>query len=156
MLRYLVAVADELSFGRAATRLGIAQPTLSRAVRSFEDQHGVVLFDRTTRSVEPTAAARAALDDWRTAIAAADRALAAARGETGGEVRVGYVLGVANGILPAAVHAARERGVTLSLAHLSVDEQVAALRQRRIDLALLRLPAEVVTTALVVVPLHDD
>jgi len=156
VLRYLVAVADELSFGRAATRLGIAQPTLSRAVRAFEDEHGVVLFDRTTRSVEPTAAARAALDDWRTAIAAADRAMAAARGDSGGEVRVGYVLGVANGILPAAVRAARERGVALDLAHLSVDEQVTALRQRRIDLALLRLPAEVVTTALVVAPLHDD
>jgi DNA-binding transcriptional LysR family regulator len=69
---------------------------------------------------------------------------------------VGYVLGVANGVLPAAVRAARARGVTVALAHLSVDEQVTALRQRRIDLALLRLPAEVVTTALVVVPLHDD
>jgi DNA-binding transcriptional LysR family regulator len=156
VLRYLVAVADELSFGRAATRLGIAQPTLSRAVRTFEDEHGVVLFDRTTRSVEPTTALRAAIDDWRAAIAASDRALAAARGDTGGTVRVGYVLGVANGILPAAVRAARERGLTLDLAHLSVDEQVTALRQRRIDLALLRLPAEVVTTALVVVPLHDD
>jgi DNA-binding transcriptional LysR family regulator len=155
-LRYVVAVADELSFGRAARRLGIAQPTLSRAVRAFEDAHGVVLFDRSTRSVATTAALRAALDDWRAAITAADRALAAARGDTGGEVRTGYVLGVANGILPAAVRAARRRGVRLDLTHLSVDEQVVALRQRRIDLALLRLPAEVVTTSLVVVPLHDD
>lgn len=71
-------------------------------------------------------------------------------------MRTGYVLGVANGILPAAVRAARRRGVRLDLTHLSVDEQVVALRQRRIDLALLRLPAEVVTTSLVVVPLHDD
>ena len=155
-LRYVVAVADELSFGRAARRLGIAQPTLSRAVRAFEDAHGVVLFDRTTRTVEPTAALRAAIDHWRTAIAEADRALAAARGETGGVVRVGYVLGVANGILPDAGRAARDRNLTLELTHLSVDEQVTALRQRRIDLALLRLPADVVTTALIVVPLHTD
>ncbi|MEJ3657112.1 LysR family transcriptional regulator [Actinomycetes bacterium KLBMP 9759] len=157
-LRYVLAVADELSFSRAAGRLGVAQPTLSRAVRAYEDAHGIVLFDRTTRSVEITPALAAALDDIRATLDSAGRALDAARGAGTGQVRIGYVLGVANGLLPDIVRETRRRAprLRLDLQHMSVDEQVLALRQRRIDLALLRLPADVVTARLVVEHLAED
>jgi len=71
-LRYFVTLAEELHFGRAAQRLGIAQPPLSRAIRQFERRMGVPLVERTSRSARLTAAGkvlpregRAALGRWR-------------------------------------------------------------------------------------------
>src|SRR3954453_16468079 len=75
-LRYFVAVAEERHFGRAAGRLGMAQPPLSRAIRELERQLGVQLLVRTTRQVTLTPAGAALLDDARVAldaVAAAER-----------------------------------------------------------------------------------
>src|SRR5689334_21385519 len=82
-LRYFVAVAEELHFGRAATRLGMAQPPLSRAVRDLERRLGVQLLERTTRQVALTPVGEVFLRDARTALdavtAAAERARHAGR-----------------------------------------------------------------------------
>src|SRR5258707_7125527 len=67
-LRYFVAVAEELHFGRAAQRLGIAQPPLSRAIRQLERRMGVTLIERTSRRVRLTAAGEVLLHEGRQAL----------------------------------------------------------------------------------------
>jgi DNA-binding transcriptional LysR family regulator len=78
-LRYFAAVAEELSFSRAAHRLGVSQQALSSQVRSLEDQIGRSLFFRTTRRVELTAAGRALLPKAELSLVAALEALDTAR-----------------------------------------------------------------------------
>src|SRR4051812_34016377 len=69
-LRYFVAVAEELNFGRAATRLGMAQPPLSRTIQQLERRMGVTLLERTSRSVALTAAGEVLLREGRRALSA--------------------------------------------------------------------------------------
>jgi DNA-binding transcriptional LysR family regulator len=87
-LRAFEALTAELHFGRAAARLGISQPTLSRHVRRLEDELGVVLADRTSRSVRLTDPGRDLATTLPAALRQLDRALAAARsgGDGGWEV----------------------------------------------------------------------
>jgi DNA-binding transcriptional LysR family regulator len=92
-LRYFVVVAEELHFGRAAERLHMSQSPLSRAIREFERDLGVVLFVRTTRRVELTEAGLLLLERARRALAEIDGAVAEARRSVGadqGVLRVGY------------------------------------------------------------------
>src|SRR5437763_3467094 len=78
-LRYFVAVAEELHFGRAAERLHMSQSPLSRAIRDLERDLGVVLFVRTTRRVELTPSGSVLLERSRRALAEIDAAIADAR-----------------------------------------------------------------------------
>jgi DNA-binding transcriptional LysR family regulator len=92
-LRYFVAVAEELHFGRAAERLHMSQSPLSRAIRELEREVGVMLFVRTTRRVELTPAGSLLLERTRRALAEIDGAVADARGLTrsgDGLLRLGY------------------------------------------------------------------
>jgi DNA-binding transcriptional LysR family regulator len=111
-LRYFVAVAEELHFGRAAERLHMSQSPLSRAIRELERELGVVLFIRTTRRVELTPAGTLLLERSRRALAEIDGAVADARRMTrsgDGVLRLGYgpFSGVAAGRIIEALRTER-------------------------------------------------
>jgi DNA-binding transcriptional LysR family regulator len=156
-LRYFVAVAEELHFGRAARRLGITQPPLSLQIQQLEANLGHMLFERTNRSVELTLAGRALLDEARTVIADFDRVpdtvRRAARGETG-SLSVAFV-GLAMFVtLPRIIRRFRQElpSVRLDLRELSTGAQQAALRAGELDVGFLREPArdpELVTETMI-------
>ncbi|MGX9966534.1 LysR substrate-binding domain-containing protein [Roseomonas sp. F4] len=102
-LRYALAVAEQRHFGRAAELCHISQPTLSTQLRKLEEELGVVLFERTNKSVAPTAAGEALLAHARTAIDAADAMLAlaqASRDPLRGRLRLGVIPTLAPYLLP--------------------------------------------------------
>lgn len=142
-MRYAVAVAEELHFGRAAERLLVAQPSLSRQVRDLERDLGVELFARTSRQVQLTPAGRAFVEAARRTIAAAetsrDAAVDAAAGVRG-SVTLGFVASAAIQILPDLVR--RHRGlrpeVRLTLREMTTEEQMTALHEGAIDVGLSR------------------
>ena len=111
-LEYLVAVIDEGSFGRAAQRLYVSQPTLSQQVRALEAEIGGRLLERLARGVRPTAAGEALLPAARAALAATERARRAARmvlGLEAGELEIATVGTVAFGLLPPVLRRWRTR-----------------------------------------------
>lgn len=141
-LRYFVAVAEELNFSRAAARLRIAQPPLSRQIRDLERDVGTALFERVPRGVELTAAGSAFLGEARLTLAQAERARRtaqrAARGETG-RLRVGFVeTATQSGILPDVLRYFRTHlpSVGLSLFELDPPRQMEAFRDGRIDVGV--------------------
>ena len=145
-LRYFVAVAEELHFGRAATRLHIAQPPLSRQIRDLEREVDTPLFLRTPRGVELTHAGRAFLPEARLTLAQAERAQRtaqrAARGETG-RLRVAFVEAATHsGILPDVLGFFRMHLPSIGLSLLEMDsyQQAEAMREGRIDLGILTSP----------------
>jgi DNA-binding transcriptional LysR family regulator len=146
-LRYFLAVAEELHFGRAAARLHIAQPPLSQQIRRLEQELGVALFDRDRRRVELTPAGRAFLAETRQVLAQAERAVRTAqragRGEIG-RLAIGFVPSADLDVLPGAlrVWGARFPEVEVELHAMLPDEQVQALRDRRLDVGLVRLPVD--------------
>jgi DNA-binding transcriptional LysR family regulator len=158
-LRYFVAVADELHFGRAAARLHIAQPPLSQQIRQLEAELGFELFVRAHRRVALTEAGRAFLGDARGILARVEQAATSARriasGEAGG-LAVGFIASATYGLVPALLQEFRRRhpGVALSLSELSTEEQLAALRTGAIHLGLGRPPAD--APSLVSEPLLDE
>lgn len=145
-LRYFVAVAQELHFGRAAERLHMAQPPLSAAIRTLEGELGVRLLERTTRRVDLTPAGevylRHALDVLARLERAADDVRRIGSGEEGRLV-IGCVGSASYSLLPQLSRAIRaERpGVDVQVrGEMLTADQVRALRDGTIDLALLRRP----------------
>jgi len=144
-LRCFVAVAEELHFGRAAIRLNMTQPPLSRQVQLLERILGVVLLDRTSRSVRLTPAGRSFLIEARRILRLAESASLATRRIASGEagrVAIGFTAASGYSFLPRLVELARERlpSVDLALREMVTGEQIEALLTGRIDLGLIRPP----------------
>lgn len=142
-LRSFVVLAEDLHFGRAAGRLGIAQPHLSRRIRDLEKDLGAVLFERTQRRVTLTRAgtallarARRLLDDLRRA---GDETRAIAEGKSG-RLRIGFIHSATYGTLPELLRLfSRDHPqVGLDLAEMTMAEQAAALAAGDIDVGILR------------------
>lgn len=152
-LRYFVVVAEELHFGRAAARLGIAQPPLSQQIQRLEAQIGAQLFRRTRRTVELTASGAALLPEARSLLRHAQHVAQvvqlAERGDAG-TVRLGFVSSAAHEVLPRLLRALRERTPALIVEpyELATNEQVAALADGSLDVGVLRVPVDAPTLAL--------
>lgn len=144
-VRCFVAVAEELHFGRAAERLQMTQPPLSRQIQKLEHSIGVTLLDRNNRSVALTAAGRAFLTEARrllvTADNAPDLARRIARGASG-TVRIGFTAVSAFGVLGPLLDTIDTNlpDVDIVLRELVTSEQIGALGRSEIDLGLARPP----------------
>jgi DNA-binding transcriptional LysR family regulator len=138
-LRYFVAVGEEQHYGRAAERLRVAQPSLSRQIQDLESEIGFQLFDRFPRGVRLSAAGRTLLEDARLILQhvneATIRAGRVARG-LAGTLRVGFTESASwHGVVPASFLLFRQGqpDAALQLSPLSSLEQVQAIRSGRLD-----------------------
>ena len=143
-LRYFVAVAEELSFSRAARRLHMSQPPLSLQVAAMERELGTRLFERTRRRVELTQAGQVLLEQARASLAQLERAAEMARragqGEAG-ELRVAFTGSVPMvAAFPRLMSAFRAASplARAQLMHMATGSQLQALAERRIDVGILR------------------
>ncbi|MEX1166402.1 MAG: LysR family transcriptional regulator [Hydrogenophaga sp.] len=142
--RYFVCVAEEKNIGRAALRLHISQPPLTRQIQQLEEQLGVQLFRRTNRGVELTDAGKVLYEDARDILRMTDRAVErsskAAQGLLG-RVDVAIFGSGIFGAIPHLMRSFREAHpeVNIVLHNMAKDEQIDALRHRRITLAFNRL-----------------
>ena len=160
-LRYFIAVAEELHFGRAAKRLQISRPPLSQQILALERELGVELLIRG-RSIELTEAGRVLLEHGRSASEAVTYAVQAAReaGEGMTRLRVGYPAGAASASVPLAVRIFRERfpSVALDTVVGQAGAHLAALAARQVDVAFVRLAGAAGTNGdnLAFRPLHRE
>lgn len=153
-LRYFVAVAEQLHFGRAAEVLHIAQPVLSRQIRALEDELKVQLFVRDRRATGLTPAGEQLLADARPLLASAEalrrRVVQAGKGAT---FTVGFMPGL---IVTQAVRRMLEThpGLTVDVVRLGFDDQAESIHDGRIDVGYVRLPID--PRGLKVVPLLSE
>jgi DNA-binding transcriptional LysR family regulator len=144
-VRYLVAVVEEGHFGRAAQRLYISAPALSQQVRKLEGAVGVALLDRSSHPVRPTPAGERFLVEAREALAAADRAVAAAMAHHRREaatLRLGFMTAPAGWRIGQLLDELRRDvpELAVELVELPWAQQVTAVRDGVVDAALVRLP----------------
>jgi DNA-binding transcriptional LysR family regulator len=143
--RQFVAVAEELSFRRAAERLHMAQPPLTAAIRRIEEELGQVLIERSNRVERLTPAGEVFLIEARRVLAQSQRAVEMARragqGLTG-SLRVTFVASAARDLLPSILRAfrARHADVALELHEATTAQQVTALREDRADIGIVVVP----------------
>jgi DNA-binding transcriptional LysR family regulator len=146
LLEALVAVADELHFGRAARRLGIAQPPLSQRIQRLERELDVRLFERDRQGVALTPAGAQLAEQARRVVAGAEhmgRLAHSIRAGGAGTLRVGAVGSAFYGALPALLAPARRElsELELQVREMETPQLITALLSAELDVALLRPPA---------------
>jgi len=153
--RCFQAVAEELHFGRAAERLHLAQPAVSRHIKVLEAELGVALFERTSRHVALTGPGRLFLKDITPVLADADAAIRHVRrsSRSAQTLIVGFMAGTR---VAAAVRETRRShpDATIEIHQLEWTNQATALRDGTVDVALVRLPID--TTALRIQTLYTE
>ena len=155
LVRYFTVVAEHLNFGRAATALHLAQPSLSRQIQRLEHELGVRLFDRTPQGSRLTEAGQAFLPQAQALLHAAQQAGRAARSAAPQQaVTVGYV---ADLVITAAIRELRRQypGARVGTRHLNWQD-THALPEHRVDALVTRLPLPFRTDNLHVTVLHDE
>ena len=147
-LQCFLLLSEELHFGRAARRAGITQPALSHQIRRLEDELGVVLFQRTSRRVSLTDAGTALITGARRVLTDAERARrhcheAAAGGA--GQLALASIGAALNSIVPGLVRTLRRErpGIAIHLTQMDTPVALGALRDGRVDVAIVRSAPEV-------------
>jgi DNA-binding transcriptional LysR family regulator len=144
-LRYFVAVAEQENVSRAALKLHVSQPGVSRQIHDLEEEIGVQLFERGPKALKLTDAGHKFLDEARAVLQRADDAVnnaRAAAGGTNGEIHVGYAPSLTIQILPRALRAFQEKfpRTRVSLHDLSTEEMLSGLRAGKLHVALAIQP----------------
>jgi LysR family transcriptional regulator, benzoate and cis,cis-muconate-responsive activator of ben and cat genes len=140
-LRYFVAAADEENVSRAALKLHVSQPGISRQIHDLEEEIGFQLFERSAKSLRLTHAGKIFLDEARAVLQRADEAVKKARaaiGDARGEIHVGYAPSLTVQILPLTLRAFQEKfpKVRVALHDLSTEEMLDQLRNGKLQVAL--------------------
>jgi DNA-binding transcriptional LysR family regulator len=150
-LRYFVAVAEEQNVTRAAARLHVSQPSLSRQIRDLEDELNVALFDHRAKAVRLTKAGRVFLDEVRTALERTEQAVKVAKTfarEQQTEINIAYAPSLSVDLLPRTLRLFQKASPTVrvQLHDLSTEEMLRGLRDGKMHAAMwIQLPAKVMT-----------
>jgi DNA-binding transcriptional LysR family regulator len=150
-LRYFVAVAKEQNITRAALRLHVSQPPLSRQIRDLENELGIALFDHDANAVRLTEAGRAFLTEVRVILQRVENAVEVAKAVAGGKrgkIHVGYAPSLTVDLLPRALRYFRESnpGVRVQLHDLSTQGMLRGLSDGKLHVAMLvQVPPKVLT-----------
>ncbi len=144
-LRYFVTVAEELHFSKAAEKLYVTQPALSKQIRALETELQVQLFDRAKQKIELTAAGVVFLETARRILLEIEQGIEktrqVARGEIG-KLKIGFTASALQTVLPEILDKFRQiyPNVELNLKEICTEDQVEALQDRQIDLGFLHPP----------------
>jgi len=141
-LRYFVAVAEEENVSRAASRLQVSQPGVSRQIHDLEDEIGFSLFERNGKSVRLTAAGKIFFGEARDILERTSDAVKKAGRASQAEINVGYAPSHTVEILPRALRGFRSSfpEVRVTLHDLSAEEMLPLLLQKKLDVALTLSP----------------
>jgi DNA-binding transcriptional LysR family regulator len=139
LVRYFVAVADELHFGRAAEKLYISQPALSKQIRRLEANVGFKLFVRDSRHVELTSHGERFLEDARCLLATADRML---RRKQSNQIRMAHVFELGTSRMVADAYRDAFPGVQVVESSMDSARQLVALLNHQLDVAIMRVTAK--------------